>query len=123
MDADGIKTVRFAPVFPSPRRERVPPGHLVAVASAPQADDAVVWGWSDEVVLGHEGNGSVRLWEPDHGEVVARARPSYEEQPSRSRGYAAQVFPDIITTSLPDAPLMSGGKPLKDTLEPTGVST
>lgn len=69
------------------------PGHLVAVASAPQADDAVVWRWSDAVVLGHEGNGSVRLWEPGRGEVVARARPSYEEQPSRPRAYASASLP------------------------------
>jgi len=93
VDADGIRIVRFAPMFPSPRLERVSPGHLVAVASAPQADDAVVWRWYDAVVLGHESDGSVRLWEPGHDEVVARARPSYEEQPRGSRAYASAGLP------------------------------
>ncbi len=93
VNADGVRIVRFAPVFPSPRLERVSPGHLVAVAAAPQGDDAVVWRWYDAVVLGHEGDGSVRLWEPGHGEVVARARPSYEQQPAGSRAYASAGLP------------------------------
>lgn len=87
--ADGVRLVRFAPLFPSPRRERVSPGHLVAVAAAPHGDDAVVWRWYDAVVLGHEGDGSVRMWEPGHGEVVARARPSYRAQAPGSRAYAS----------------------------------
>jgi len=93
VDADGVRLVRFAPMFPSPRLERVTPGHLVAVAAAPQGEDAVVWRWYDAVVLGHQGDGSVRLWEPGHGEVVARARPSYEQQPPGSRAYASAGLP------------------------------
>jgi hypothetical protein len=93
VDADGVRIVRFAPMFPSPRLDRVSPGHLVAVASAPQGDDAVVWRWYDAVVLGPEGDGSVRLWEPGHGEVVARARPSYAEQPPGARAYASAGLP------------------------------
>ena len=93
VDADGTRTVRFASMFPSPRLERVSPGHLVAVASAPQGEDAVVWRWYDAVVLGHGPDGSVQLWEPAHGEVVAQARPSYESQPPGSRAYASAGLP------------------------------
>ncbi len=93
VDADGTSTVRFASMFPSPRLERVSPGHLVAVASASQGEDAVVWRWYDAVVLGHGPNGSVQLWEPGHGEVVAQARPSYESQPPGSRAYASAGLP------------------------------
>lgn len=91
--ADAVRRVRFAPLFPSPRRERVVPGHLVAVAAAPHGDDAVVWRWYDAVVLGQEGDGSVRLWEPAHGEVVARTRPSYREQAPGSRAFASAGLP------------------------------
>ena len=59
--------------FPPRRRERVSPGHLVAVAAVPGGSDAVVWRWYDAVVLGNEA-GAVRLWEPVHGEVVAQPR-------------------------------------------------
>jgi len=93
VDADSTRIVRFASMFPSPRLERVSPGHLVAVAAAPQGDDAVVWRWYDAVVLGHESDGSVRLWEPGHGEVVARPRPSYKAQPPGSRAYASAGLP------------------------------
>ncbi len=70
---------RFAPQFPSPRTERVSPGHLVAVARAPDERDVVVWRWYDAVVLGEEVAKSVRLWEPAHGEVVARPRQSDQQ--------------------------------------------
>jgi len=53
----------------------------------------VVWRWYDTVVLGYESDGSVRLWEPGHGEVVARARPSYEAQPPGTRAYASAGLP------------------------------
>jgi gluconate kinase len=80
-----VSTVGFAPMFPSPRVERVSPGHLVAVATGPKGIDVVVWRWFDAVVLGTEDDGSVRLWEPAHGEVVALARGSYVQQdPGRS---------------------------------------
>ena len=58
----GIASVRYAPQFPGPRRERVLPGHLVGVAEA-AGDAVVVWRWYDAVVLGSDA-GSVRLWEP-----------------------------------------------------------
>src|SRR5262245_57990596 len=66
-------SARYASHFPSPRTERVSPGHLVAVATAPDGSEVVVWRWYDAVVVG-EGRGVVRLWEPAHGEVDAQPR-------------------------------------------------
>lgn len=86
-------SARFAPMFPSPRAGRVSPGHLVALATAPDGTGVVVWRWYDAVVLGAEGDGSVRLWEPAHGEVIARARESYEEQDPGSRAYLSAGLP------------------------------
>lgn len=88
-----VSSVGFAPMFPSPRMERVSPGHLVAVATGPDGTDVVVWRWYDAVVLGDEGDGSVRLWEPAHGEVIAQARASYEKQDPGSRSYASAGLP------------------------------
>ncbi len=76
-------------MFPSPRVERVSPGHLVAVATGPDGAEAVVWRWFDAVVLGTDDDGSVRLWEPAHGEVVAQPRPSYARQEPGTRAYAS----------------------------------
>jgi hypothetical protein len=59
-------SVRYAPQFPAPRRERVLPGHLVAVAEAPGVSGIVVWRWYDAVVLGSDA-GSVRLWDSAFG--------------------------------------------------------
>jgi len=74
-------SVRYAPQFPAPRRERVLPGHLVAAAEAPGLSGVVVWRWYDAVVLGSD-PGSVRLWEPAHGEVdVQRRRPQHHYGP------------------------------------------
>jgi hypothetical protein len=83
----------FAPMFPSPRVERVHPGHLVAVATVSNGTEVVVWRWYDAVVLGSDDDGSVRLWEPAHGQVVARARASYEKQDPGSRAYASAGLP------------------------------
>ncbi len=58
----------YAPRFPSPRTERVSPGHLVADGTA-----AVVWRWYDAVALGEQGK-LIKLWEPAHGELLARQR-------------------------------------------------
>lgn len=88
-----LSWVGFARMFPSPRVERVSPGHLVAVAGGPNGNDVVVWRWYDAVVLGTEEDGSVRLWEPAHGEVIAKARPSYEPQDPGSRAYASAGLP------------------------------
>ena len=88
-----IGSAAFASMFPSPRVERVSPGHLVAIATRPGGTDVVVWRWYDTVVLGTEDDGSVRLWEPAHGEVVAQARASYEKQDPGSRAYASAGLP------------------------------
>jgi hypothetical protein len=88
-----VSSVRFAPMFPSPRVERVSPGHLVAIATGPNGTDVVVWRWYDAVVLGAEGDGSVRLWEPAHGEVLARVRATYTKQEPGSRAWASSGLP------------------------------
>jgi hypothetical protein len=88
-----VSSVGFAPMFPSPRAERVSPGNLVAIATGPDGTDVVVWRWYDAVVLGTEEDGAVRLWEPAHGEVIAQARASYEEQEPGSRAYASAGLP------------------------------
>lgn len=88
-----VNAVRFASTFPTPRVERVSPGHLVAIATAPNGTDVVVWRWYDAVVLGTADDGSVRLWEPAHGEVVARPRASYRNQEPGSRAYASAGLP------------------------------
>jgi hypothetical protein len=88
-----VRSVRFAPMFPSPRVERVSPGHLVAIATGPDGTDVVVWRWYDAVVLGSEGDGSVRLWESAHGEVLARVRATYQKQDPGSRAWASSGLP------------------------------
>ncbi|MDR2984929.1 MAG: hypothetical protein LBV34_08815 [Nocardiopsaceae bacterium] len=88
-----LSSAGFAPMFPSPRTERVSPGHLVALATSPEGTDVVVWRWYDAVVLGTEDDGSVRLWEPAHGEVIATARASHENQDPGSRAYASAGLP------------------------------
>jgi len=88
-----VSSAGFAPMFPSPRVERVSPGHLVATATGPDGTDVVVWRWYDTVVLGTEDDGSVRLWEPAHGEVIAQARASYTKQDPGSRAYASAGLP------------------------------
>jgi hypothetical protein len=86
-------SVQFASTFPTPRVERVSPGHLVAIATGPTGSEAIVWRWYDAVVLGPENDGSVRLWEPAHGEVIAQPRPSYEQRDLGSRAYASAGLP------------------------------
>jgi len=92
--ADGkAVSVRFSATFPSPRVERVAPGHLVAVAAGRNTPVVVVWRWYDAVVLGSTDDGAVRLWEPAHGEVVARARSTYVTQEPGSRAFASAGLP------------------------------
>jgi hypothetical protein len=90
---DEIINVGFAPTFPSPRLDRVSPGHLVALASAPDRDEVVVWRWYDAVVLVPAIEGQVHLWEPAHGRVVAAPRPAFEEAEPGSRAYASAGLP------------------------------
>ena len=87
-----VVSVRYASQFPAPRKERVSPGHLVAVAEVPGTSDAVVWRWYDAVVLGNEA-GAVRLWEPAHGEVVAQPRNPRERHEPGTRAYLSAGLP------------------------------
>jgi hypothetical protein len=80
-------------MFPTPRVERVSPGHLVALAAGPDGTEVVVWRWYDAVVLDSMDDGTVRLWEPAHGNVIAHARVSYQRQEPGSRAYASSGLP------------------------------
>jgi hypothetical protein len=86
-----LRSVGFATMFPSHRAERVSPGHLVALATAPGGVEVVVWRWYDAVILG-EADGLVRLWEPAHGEVVAHPRRALPRHP-RTRAYLSAGLP------------------------------
>jgi hypothetical protein len=85
-------SVRYAPQFPGPRRERVLPGHLVAVAEAPGVPGVVLWRWYDAVVLGSDAD-SVRLWEPAHGEVAAQRRRPQQHYDAGTRAYLSAGLP------------------------------
>ena len=84
--------VRYASHFPAPRTERVSPGHLVAVAGLPEGPAAIVWRWYDAVVLGSD-TGSARLWEPGHGQVLARRRRPGQPCPPGTRAYLSAGLP------------------------------
>ena len=88
-----VLETRSAPTVPTPRTERVLPGHLVAVATDAAGRPAVVWRWFDAVVLGPDQTGLVRLWEPAHGEVVARLRDPAQHLRPGSRVYASSGLP------------------------------
>jgi hypothetical protein len=88
-----VSSVRFASMFPTPRMGRVFPGHLVALATGPSGVEVVVWRWFDAVVLDSASDGPVRLWEPAHGEVIAKPRPAYVRQDPGSRAYASAGLP------------------------------
>lgn len=87
-----VVSIRYASQFPAPRRERVSPGHLVAIAEVPEGSLAVVWRWYDAVVLGSEA-GSVQLWEPAHGEVAAQRRLPRQRYGPGTRAYLSAGLP------------------------------
>jgi hypothetical protein len=89
---DDVRCVQFAPMFPSPRTERVQPGNRVAMITDSRGAGVVLWRWYDAVVLGSDDNG-IRMWEPAHGEVVARPRDSYVPQAPGSRAYLSAGLP------------------------------
>jgi hypothetical protein len=89
--AGQLVSVPFAKPFPSPRTQRVLPGHLVAVAAA-DGTEAVIWRWYDAVVIGEEA-GLVRLWESAHGEVVASPRRSEQHRQPGTRAYLSAGLP------------------------------
>jgi hypothetical protein len=90
---DGLILVAFAAQFPSPRLDRVSPGHLIAIATAPDGTRAVVWRWFDAVILDGANRNSVRLWEPGHGVVSARGNNHYQPRVPGSRAYASAGLP------------------------------
>ena len=87
-----VVSVRYAAQFPAPRRERVSPGHLVAIAEVPGVTGVVVWRWYDAVVLGDEVE-AVLLWEPAHGEVVAQPRRPQQGHEPGTRAYLSAGLP------------------------------
>jgi hypothetical protein len=86
-----ITSVHYAPQFPAPRRERVLPGHLVAIAAAADAA-VVVWRWYDAVVLDSDQD-HVCLWEPAHGEVTAQRRDPRQQYSPGTRAYLSAGLP------------------------------
>jgi hypothetical protein len=52
----------------------------------------VVWRWYDAIILGEE-TGLVRLWEPAHGEVVARHRREQQQRLPGTRAYLSAGLP------------------------------
>jgi hypothetical protein len=89
---ESVLSVGYVPQFPSPRVERVSPGHLVAFAPVDGGTDVIVWRWYDGVVLGETPAGLIRLWEPAHGEVAARFRQAQAWTPG-SRCYLSSGLP------------------------------
>lgn len=87
-----VSPARYAPPFPSPRLERVSPGHRVAVTTAPDGRRVALWRWYDAVVIGVEG-ARVRLWEPAHGEVLATPRDAGVGYPPGARAYLSAGLP------------------------------
>jgi len=83
---------RYARAFPTPRVERVSPGHLVALAPAADDTPVVVFRWSDAVVLEAAGD-QVRMWEPAHGEVLATPRHSRQPWQPGTRAYLSAGLP------------------------------
>ncbi len=83
---------RYVGAFPSPRVERVSPGHLVALATAAGDTPVVVFRWYDAVVLGAAGD-RVRMWEPAHGEVLATPRRSRQPWQPGTRAYLSAGLP------------------------------
>ena len=92
LDRGSTASVGFARHFPSPRTERVSPGHLVAVAITPHGTEAVVWRWYDAVVVGQERH-QVRLWEPAHGTVMAHPRHPQQHYEAGTRAYLSAGLP------------------------------
>lgn len=87
-----LLTARFAALFPAPRTERVQPGNLVAMTTTTGGTETVLWRWYDAVVL-EDGPEVTRLWEPAHGEVLARARPTYVPGRLGTRAYVSAGLP------------------------------
>jgi len=83
---------QYARAFPTPRVERVSPGHLVALATAADATPVVVFRWYDAVVLEAAGD-QVRMWEPAHGEVLVTPRDVQQRPQPGIRAYLSAGLP------------------------------
>ena len=88
---DQLAVVKYSAAF-KPRAGGVSPGQLVAIASTMEGSRVVVWRWFDAVVLG-EAAGQVCLWEPAHGEVLAKPRDPQRRYRSGSRAYLSAGLP------------------------------
>ena len=84
---------RYATHFPTPRVERLSPGHLVAVGAAPDGGDVVVWRWYDAVVVDSTGGELVAMWEPAHGNVLAHRRLLHRKLQPGTRAYLSAGLP------------------------------
>jgi hypothetical protein len=93
VDGDGrTRAVPYAQPFPRPRTDRVTPGNLVAIATAPDGSQVVVWRWFDAVVL-DQAVTALTLWEPQHGQIIAQVRdPQHAHRPG-SRVYVSAGLP------------------------------
>jgi hypothetical protein len=87
-----VHTAGYAPTFPSPRTERVSPGHLVAMTTAADGTATVIWRWYDAVVI-DEDQAGVRLREPAHGEVIAQPRVAYAPGRPGTRAWLSAGLP------------------------------
>lgn len=86
------RVVGYANSVPSPRTERISPGHLVAFVTAADGSGLVIWRWYDAVVIGADAD-LIRLWEPSHGEVLARPRRARQLRPPGTRAYLSAGLP------------------------------
>ena len=74
------------------RASSLTPGHLVAVTAVAEAAPLIIWRWYDAVVLEQSAD-QVRLWEPAHGEVLARSRRPQNRLRPGTRAYASAGLP------------------------------
>lgn len=92
MTTDTRLEVRYADFFPTPRVERVAPGHLVAMSRTGTGQAVIVWRWFDAVVQ-EAGDRSIHLWEPAHGFVVAQPRTPTRAYRPGTRAYLSAGLP------------------------------
>jgi hypothetical protein len=83
--------VRYSAPF-QPRAAELRPGHLVALAPRLDGPDLVVWRWFDAVVLRTQET-RVHLFEPAHGDVLARPRRPDRQYRTGSRAYLSAGLP------------------------------
>jgi hypothetical protein len=62
------------------------------MTTAANGTETLVWRWYDALVLADEED-AVRLWEPAHGEILARPRPEYRPGLRGTRAYLSAGLP------------------------------